>query len=97
MRYRNKIAVIKDKEVRSTGHVVWSSKTGLCEEKQIENYGYAFLAGREDLNQCKRKQGPKALIGGQFAAFTKNLDLSHLWNKIRMRSLVPLECKNRRK
>ena len=25
-------------------------KTGLCEEKQIEEYGYATLAGRADLN-----------------------------------------------
>jgi len=33
----------------------------LREEKQIENYGYAFLAGRADLNQCTQKQGPKHL------------------------------------
>jgi len=33
----------------------------LREEKQIENYGYAFLAGRADLNQCTQKQGPKPL------------------------------------
>ena len=33
----------------------------MCEEKQIENYGYAFLADQADLNQCTRKRGPKPL------------------------------------
>ena len=30
-------------------------ETGLCEEKQLENYGYAFLAGRADLNPSTQK------------------------------------------
>ena len=34
-------------------------KTGLCEEKQIQNYGKAFLAGQADLNQRTRTQGTK--------------------------------------
>ena len=47
----------------STGYVVWSLKTGLCEEKQIENYGYAFLAGRMDLSRCTgtQKRDPEPL------------------------------------
>ena len=38
-----------------------SWKTGLYEEKQIENYGYKFFASRADLNRCTRKRGPKLL------------------------------------
>ena len=51
---------------------------------------YAFLAARADLNQCTRKRGPKplkkAIWGGQFAVFTKNLDFSLLRSQVRMRS-----------
>ena len=31
------------------------------EEKQIGNYGYAFFAGRADLNRCTQKRGPRPL------------------------------------
>ena len=41
--------------------MVWSCKTGLCEQKQIENYGSAFLAGRADLNRCTWKRGSNPL------------------------------------
>ena len=36
-------------------------ETRLCEEKYIENYAYAYFAGRAELNQCTRKRGPKPL------------------------------------
>ena len=40
---------------------MWCDHGKLCEEKQIENYGYAFLAGRAGLNRCTRKRDPKPL------------------------------------
>ena len=53
----------------------------LCEEKQIENYSYAFFASRADLNRCTRKRGLKSLKKARGAAYlqppaTKNLDFS---------------------
>ena len=75
---------------------MWSCKTGLREEKQIENYVYAFFASRVDLSQCSRKRGPKPLKKARGVAILhssqKNLDFSCLRNKIRMRSWVPWEC-----
>ena len=48
--------------MRSTGYVVWSWKTGLCEKKQIENYGYVHILSRpRGLESCTRKEGLKPL------------------------------------
>ena len=71
--------------MRSTGYTVWSWKTGLCEEKQIQNYGYALLAGRADLNPCTRKRGPKSLKKARGAANLQSRFLAPA-NEIRMRS-----------
>ena len=44
----------------------------------MKSHDYAFLAGRGDSNRCTRKRGLRPLgknwRGGQFAAFTNNLE-----------------------
>ena len=69
-------------------YVVWSWKTGLCEEKQIQNYCLCILSRPSGLESMYTKTRPKA-ANLQFSQ--KNLDFSRLRNEIRMRSLVPLE------
>ena len=54
-------------------------KLGYVREKQIENYGHAFLAGRADLNRCTRTRGPKPLKKARGAAnlqFSKKISIS---------------------
>ena len=66
--------------MRSTGCVVCKWKTGLCEEKKIQNYGNTFLAGQADFNQHTRTQGPKPQKKPREAAnlqSSQNLSISH--------------------
>ena len=67
---------------------LWDRENNQCKEKQIENYGYAFLADRADLHQCTRKRGPKPLKKARGAA---NLDFSCLQNEIWIRFPIPQE------
>ena len=84
--------------MRSTGYIVWYWKNGLCEEKQIENHGHTFLAGRADFNRHTWKQGPKPLKKPKGAAnlqSSQKISISGTHrNEIRINYLVPREGNN---
>ena len=73
--------------MRSTGYVVRSWKTGLCEEKQIEILSRP--SGLESMYTKTRPKVPgKRLEGRPFCSLhTKNLDFSRLQNEIRMNKM----------